>query len=93
MPPIHHRDPGVVGMLGHPTRRPYFGIIVDGLHSHPNTVRMAYGACKEGCVLVSDGEYYSITPPAERCMDLLLIPETHIFSAKYHGPLAARWSY
>ncbi|KGB79057.1 N-acetylglucosamine-6-phosphate deacetylase [Cryptococcus deuterogattii 99/473] len=63
MPPIHHRDPGVVGMLGHPTRRPYFGIIVDGLHSHPNTVRMAYGACKEGCVLVSDAQ--SIMDPSQ----------------------------
>ncbi|WVQ82742.1 N-acetylglucosamine-6-phosphate deacetylase [Cryptococcus sp. DSM 104549] len=62
MPPIHHRDPGVIGLLGHPTRRPYYGIIVDGLHSHPNTVRIAYGACKEGCVLVSDAQ--SIMDPS-----------------------------
>ena len=57
MPPIHHRDPGVIGLLGDPSRRPYYGIIVDGLHSHPNTVRIAYGACKEGCVLVTDGKF------------------------------------
>lgn len=63
MPPIHHRDPGVVGMLGNPNRRPYFGIIVDGLHSHPNTVRIAYGACEEGCVLVSDAQ--SIMDPSQ----------------------------
>jgi N-acetylglucosamine-6-phosphate deacetylase len=57
MPPIHHRDPGVIGLLGDPSRSPYYGIIVDGLHSHPNTVRIAYGAKKEGCVLVTDGTY------------------------------------
>lgn len=79
MPPIHHRDPGVVGMLGHPTRRPYFGIIVDGLHSHPNTVRMAYGACKEGCVLVSDGEYYPITSPCRTLYGFVTDPRDAYF--------------
>lgn len=58
MPPIHHRDPGVIGLLGDPSRSPYYGIIVDGLHSHPNTVRIAYGAKKDGCILVTDGESY-----------------------------------
>lgn len=57
MPPIHHRDPGVIGLLGDPSRSPYYGIIVDGLHSHPNTVRIAYGAKKDGCILVTDGEW------------------------------------
>ncbi|WWD17688.1 N-acetylglucosamine-6-phosphate deacetylase [Kwoniella shandongensis] len=56
MPPIHHRDPGVIGLLGAPDHRPYYGIIADGYHSHPNTVRIAYKACKEGCVLVSDAQ-------------------------------------
>lgn len=56
MPPIHHRDPGVIGLLGDPARSPYYGIIVDGLHSHPNTVRIAYGAKKDGCILVTDGQ-------------------------------------
>lgn len=58
MPPIHHRDPGVIGLLGHPlpSSRPYFGLIVDGLHSHPNTVRIAYSAHKDGCVVVTDAQ-------------------------------------
>ena len=56
MPPIHHRDPGVIGLLGAHGQIPYYGIIVDGLHSHPNTVRIAYGACPERCVLVTDGQ-------------------------------------
>jgi hypothetical protein len=55
MPPIHHRDPGLIGLLGDPISHPYYGIIVDGLHLHPNTVRIAYKACKEGCILVTDG--------------------------------------
>jgi len=58
MPPIHHRDPGLIGLLGapEPSSRPSYGLIVDGLHSHPNTVRIAYGACREGCITVTDGE-------------------------------------
>lgn len=64
MPPIHHRDPGVIGLLGQPGQRPYYGIIVDALHLHPNTVRIAYGACKEGCVVVTDG-----TPTASALRD------------------------
>lgn len=57
MPPIHHRDPGVIGLLGDTKRRPYYGIIVDGLHSHPNTVRIAYGAAPDRCVLVTDAQW------------------------------------
>lgn len=57
MPPIHHRDPGVIGLLGDTTRRPYFGIIVDGLHSHPNTIRIAYGAAPDRCILVTDAQW------------------------------------
>jgi N-acetylglucosamine-6-phosphate deacetylase len=58
MPPIHHRDPGVIGLLGNPSTssRPYFGLIVDGLHSHPNTVRIAYSAHKDGCIVVTDAQ-------------------------------------
>ncbi|KAF8342708.1 Metallo-dependent hydrolase [Cantharellus anzutake] len=34
--------------------RPFYGIIVDGIHSHPNSVRLAYTAHPEGCILVTD---------------------------------------
>lgn len=58
MPPIHHREPGVIGLLGsEDEKRPYFGIIVDGQHSHPNTVRIAYRAATDRCILVTDGTY------------------------------------
>ncbi|OBT64278.1 hypothetical protein VE03_06822 [Pseudogymnoascus sp. 23342-1-I1] len=79
MRPLHHRDPGVFGVLGctevtaprtspptsRPTStssaissstdfRPFFGLIVDGLHLHPTTVKIAWSAHPEGCILVTD---------------------------------------
>jgi len=35
-------------------KRPFYGIIVDGIHSHPNSVRLAYSAHPEGCILITD---------------------------------------
>lgn len=35
-------------------KRPFYGMIVDGVHSHPNSVRLAYTAHKDGCILVTD---------------------------------------
>ncbi|KAG9076103.1 hypothetical protein FRC06_009701, partial [Ceratobasidium sp. 370] len=37
-----------------PLDRPFYGIIVDGIHSHPNSVKLAYTAHPEGCILVTD---------------------------------------
>ncbi|KAB5591820.1 N-acetylglucosamine-6-phosphate deacetylase [Ceratobasidium theobromae] len=34
--------------------RPFYGMIVDGIHSHPNSVKLAYTAHPEGCILVTD---------------------------------------
>nr|CDI52581.1 metallo-dependent hydrolase [Melanopsichium pennsylvanicum 4] len=34
--------------------RPFYGLIADGHHSHPCSIRMAYLAHPAGCVLVSD---------------------------------------
>jgi hypothetical protein len=35
--------------------RPYWSIITDGIHCHPQAVNFAYKAHPEGCVLVTDG--------------------------------------
>lgn len=35
-------------------RRPYYGLIVDGIHLHPTSVKIAYSAHPAGCVLVTD---------------------------------------
>ncbi|KZT18303.1 carbohydrate esterase family 9 protein [Neolentinus lepideus HHB14362 ss-1] len=34
--------------------RPFYELIVDGIHSHPNSVRLAYGTYPEGCILITD---------------------------------------
>ena len=41
---------------GKDVRRPFFSMIADGVHVHPQAVAMAYNAHPTGCVLVSDGE-------------------------------------
>lgn len=87
MRPLHHRNPGIFGVLGsteikspsatspttptsarssseHGRRasastalipaRPFFGLIADGIHLHPASVKIAYSAHPSGCVLVTD---------------------------------------
>ncbi|RPD58145.1 Metallo-dependent hydrolase [Lentinus tigrinus ALCF2SS1-7] len=34
--------------------RPFYELIVDGIHSHPNSVRLAYSSFPEGCILITD---------------------------------------
>nr|GAT57872.1 carbohydrate esterase family 9 protein [Mycena chlorophos] len=47
-----HLDKGKIADMAFD--RPYYGMIVDGIHSHPNSVRLAYSAYPEGCILVTD---------------------------------------
>ena len=56
MRPLHHRNPGVFGTLGEAeaTERPYYGIISDGIHLHPTTVKIAWNAHPDGFILVTD---------------------------------------
>lgn len=56
MRPLHHRNPGIFGVLGIAERlpRPYFGIISDGIHLHPTTIKIAYNAHPDGFILVTD---------------------------------------
>ena len=56
MQPLHHRNPGPFGTLGKTSgaERPYFGIIADGIHLHPTTVKIAWTAHPDGFVLVTD---------------------------------------
>lgn len=57
MRPLHHRNPGPFGTLGKAEGkkdRPYFGIISDGIHLHPTTVKIAWNAYPEGFILVTD---------------------------------------
>lgn len=56
MRPLHHRNPGIFGVLGkaESVPRPYFGIIADGIHLHPTTITIAYNAHPDGFILVTD---------------------------------------
>lgn len=60
MRPLHHRDPGIFGVLGgtpappRQQRKPFFGVIADGVHLHPTSVAIAWAAHPPGLVLVSD---------------------------------------
>jgi N-acetylglucosamine-6-phosphate deacetylase len=46
MPPFHHRMPGAAGAAGdckHPEADPFVGVIPDGIHLHPATLRLISG--------------------------------------------------
>ncbi len=53
---FHHRDPGIVGLLGRHELHPslFYGIIADGLHAHPTSVSIAFNSHPKGLVLVTD---------------------------------------
>ncbi|KAK3945555.1 putative N-acetylglucosamine-6-phosphate deacetylase [Diplogelasinospora grovesii] len=54
MRPLHHRNPGIFGVLGGIARPPFFGVIADGIHLHPTTIKIAWNAHPEGFILVTD---------------------------------------
>lgn len=55
MRPFYHRNPGVFGLLGQSdVPKPYFGVIADGIHLHPTSIKIAYNAHSEGLILVTD---------------------------------------
>jgi N-acetylglucosamine-6-phosphate deacetylase len=56
MQQLHHRDPGIIGLLGSEDTlpRPYYGIICDGIHIHKSCVKLAYRSHPNGAILVTD---------------------------------------
>ncbi|KAK4954781.1 hypothetical protein LTR28_006165 [Elasticomyces elasticus] len=64
MAPLHHRDPGLAGLICAPpsspsspaatTPSPYFTIIPDGHHLHPSVATLLYRANPARCILITD---------------------------------------
>lgn len=62
MTPFHHRDPGLVGLLG-TNACPYFGLIVDGIHCHPLSANIVHNTRPKKVVLVTDAMAAMGLPP------------------------------
>lgn len=64
MRPLHHRNPGIFGLLGKAENltRPYFGVICDGIHLHPTTIKIAFNAHPDGFILVTDAMHLAGLP-------------------------------
>jgi N-acetylglucosamine-6-phosphate deacetylase len=65
MRPLHHRNPGIFGLLGTASssiQKPFFGIIADGTHLHPTSIKIAWNAHPDGLILVTDAMRLSGMP-------------------------------
>lgn len=51
---MHPRSSHTSPSLTQPDPRPYYGIICDGIHVHPNSVKIAYYSHPKGAILVTD---------------------------------------
>ncbi|ORY04794.1 putative N-acetylglucosamine-6-phosphate deacetylase [Basidiobolus meristosporus CBS 931.73] len=89
MQQFHHRDPGIIGILGSAEYNPYFGIICDGIHCHPNSVKIAHTAHPDGAILVTDamsamglspGEYHIGNMKVDKSEDRVYIQGTTILA-------------
>ncbi|XP_049600515.1 N-acetylglucosamine-6-phosphate deacetylase [Syngnathus scovelli] len=72
MLPFHHRDPGIVGLLTSEYipagRSVYYGMIADGIHTHPAALRIAHRAHPKGLVLVTDAIAAMGLPPGRHTL-------------------------
>lgn len=68
MPPLHHREPGLVGAL-FTDSRPTVGIIADGVHTHPSMVRLAWQTLGNTRLnLVTDAMAALAMPPGQHLL-------------------------
>lgn len=64
MRPLHHRNPGIFGVLGlaDDVPKPFFGVIADGIHLHSTTIKIAFDAHPDGFILVTDAMHLTGLP-------------------------------
>lgn len=82
MPPLHHRDPGIIGAAM--DSGVSAELICDGLHIHPSVVRAAYAMFGERMNLISDSLRCSGMPDGEYVFGGQLI-ELHSGKATMKG--------
>ncbi|XP_065058864.1 N-acetylglucosamine-6-phosphate deacetylase-like [Rhopilema esculentum] len=75
MAPFHHRDPGLIGVLTSNVipKYAFYGIIADGIHTHPTALRIAYRAHPKGLVLVTDAIAAMGLPPGEHLLGTMKV--------------------
>jgi N-acetylglucosamine-6-phosphate deacetylase len=55
MRPFSPHHPGIFGLLGQSDqRRPFYGLIADGIHLHSASIKIAFAAHPSGLILVTD---------------------------------------
>ncbi len=54
MAALHHREPGLAGLMGHSVHRPYYSVIADGVHLHAAVLRMAVRTDPARCIVITD---------------------------------------
>jgi N-acetylglucosamine-6-phosphate deacetylase len=58
MAPLHHRNPGLAGLITLPDnddpKPPYYTLLSDGIHVHPNIITLLYRAAPHRTILISD---------------------------------------
>ena len=55
MTPLHHRDPGLAGLITtSETPPPYFTLIADGHHLHPTTTTLLFRSNPSKAILITD---------------------------------------
>ena len=54
MAPLHHREPGLIG-VGLTSEKAWVELITDGVHIHPDIVRMVFALAAPRVILVTDG--------------------------------------
>ncbi|CAD6442385.1 25a5471b-935b-4e5c-a80b-af9979e632f7 [Sclerotinia trifoliorum] len=60
MNPLHHREPGLAGIISSGTV--YFSLIADAIHLHPSIISLAYHSCPNKAILITDSVELSGLP-------------------------------